>query len=114
MKTSRPTESERKVSDFDFNLDEITEEAKKDPVTHAAMIENKFRRDFAECVRRICEEDGVDIEALAASLDIKGAQLRRVLHDELGGNLYMSTAFRLMVALNVPCVTFLSGMDEDE
>lgn len=28
MKTSRPAERERKMSDFDFNLDEIIEEAK--------------------------------------------------------------------------------------
>lgn len=100
------------MSDFDFNLDEITEEAKKDPVTHAAMIENQFRRNFAECVRRVCEEEGVDIEALAASLDINGAQLRRVLHDELGGNLHMSTVFRLMASLDIPPVTFLCGKSE--
>jgi hypothetical protein len=65
-------------------------------------------------VRRVCDEKGVDIEAMAASLDIKGAQLRRVLHDELGGNLYMSTVFRLMAALVIPWAkTFLSGKREE-
>ena len=93
-------------------LDEMINEAMKDPVVRAGSIENKFRREFAEAVRSICEENGVDIEALALSLDIKQAQLRRVLHDELAGNLHMSTVFRLMVALDIPWVTFLSKKDE--
>lgn len=87
-----------------LNLDELMKEALKDPVTLAAAIENDFRRTFATVVADKCKADNIDIKALAASLGIKGVQLRRVLHDEVGGKLALSTLIRLAVALRIPII----------
>lgn len=90
-----------------FNLDEIIEEALKDPAILAAAIENDFRRTFAAVVADKCKADNIDIKALAASLGIKGVQLRRVLHDEVGGKLALSTVIRLSVALHIPAIQII-------
>ncbi len=85
----------------DMDLDELIKEAMKDPVVAASARENDFRRTLSILIRLHSEKQGIDLNKLAKELFIPKSQLRRLLHDEVGGRLELISVFKIVEALGI-------------
>jgi len=69
-------------------------------VAKAAFVENRFRRELSSMILRWMEDNHVTREQLQSQANISPSQLARVLHEEVGGALHLSTIIRVCNVAN--------------
>lgn len=96
------------MSAWDFEA--LKEEVLKDRVARVAYQENNIRRKLAETFEKARQRKGISIRELAKEIGAPVTQVRRLFHEEQGGDLPLSV---LLYAADVLGVTLhISGDPE--
>ncbi len=81
------------------NFDTLVAEVMSDQYARTATVENDLRRDVARQIQRLVPN--VVAEELAGQAQVPVAHVRRLLHEEVGGTLPLTSLVRVADALNL-------------
>jgi hypothetical protein len=81
------------------NFDTLVAEVMSDQYARTAAIENDLRRDVARQIQRLVPN--IAVEELASRAQVPVAHVRRILHEDVGGTLPLTSLVRVADALNL-------------
>jgi hypothetical protein len=83
------------------SFDKIVKEIMSDKAVRCAAIENGIRRTIGRIVCKEMKRQDLDFDDMQDFVGPPTSQLRRLLHDELGGQLTLYTICRALDALEL-------------
>src|SRR5580765_2289032 len=91
------------VDENEDNYEALLEEAMRDPDVRVAFKENELRRVLGAAFDEARNAQELSVRDLAKKMNTSTSQVQRVLHNEVGGSLTLSTVCRAADALDL-CV----------